>query len=417
MFVIVSVIYRPIEQLLSRTIADRRARGLEHRPPAAHAAADPGRLRARVPRRRARAARADRGRPVRRLGGAVLGARRRRARLRGELLRARLAGRAPVVRALRRARVPGGDARGCCSRSRWRSGSPTGRPRWRSAWRRRRSSRWSSCRGRSRAGRRRPARARASATRRRSGSPAAGASRSPCCAIMLAEQTLLNAGVLTADVTADGRRGRRLRLQRAADRARAAAALPGDPGLAPPPPRGARGDARAATEFARAIRITVLAIAGFAGAVALGLLLARPVRDERPVRRRRRPTGAAGSRWSALGMGFHLAAGTLNQAALARDRAGAAAAALAGHRRRVRRLDGQPASSTTSCCAPRSATSARRRCCARLLAVVYRATSFFFRATYEWPFLTVTFLRLTKSRTWTTPRLTVILVLSQRVLR
>src|SRR5271165_2703090 len=29
MFVILSVIYRPIEQLLSRTIADRRARGLE----------------------------------------------------------------------------------------------------------------------------------------------------------------------------------------------------------------------------------------------------------------------------------------------------------------------------------------------------------------------------------------------------
>ncbi|MDP9294164.1 MAG: hypothetical protein M3O90_07065, partial [Actinomycetota bacterium] len=33
MFVIVSVIYRPIEQLLSRTIADRRARGLEHAHP------------------------------------------------------------------------------------------------------------------------------------------------------------------------------------------------------------------------------------------------------------------------------------------------------------------------------------------------------------------------------------------------
>src|SRR3712207_6795983 len=29
LFVIVSVLYRPIEQLLSRTIADRRARGLE----------------------------------------------------------------------------------------------------------------------------------------------------------------------------------------------------------------------------------------------------------------------------------------------------------------------------------------------------------------------------------------------------
>ena len=56
MFVIISVIYRPIEQLLSRTIADRRARGLRDRPPAAHAAADPGRLRAGVPGRRAGAA-------------------------------------------------------------------------------------------------------------------------------------------------------------------------------------------------------------------------------------------------------------------------------------------------------------------------------------------------------------------------
>src|SRR5260370_20321303 len=32
MFVIISVIYRPIEQLLSRTIADRRARGIEGHP-------------------------------------------------------------------------------------------------------------------------------------------------------------------------------------------------------------------------------------------------------------------------------------------------------------------------------------------------------------------------------------------------
>ena len=60
-------------------------------------------------------------------------------------------------------------------------------------------------------------------------------------AVMLAEQTLLNAAVLLVDVTADGRGGGRLRLQRAADRARAAAALPGDPGLAPPPPRRPRG--------------------------------------------------------------------------------------------------------------------------------------------------------------------------------
>ena len=45
MFVIISVIYRPIEQLLSRTIADApRARA--RRPFAARAAADPGALRA-----------------------------------------------------------------------------------------------------------------------------------------------------------------------------------------------------------------------------------------------------------------------------------------------------------------------------------------------------------------------------------
>ena len=32
MFVVISIIYRPIEQLLSRTIADRRARGHEQHP-------------------------------------------------------------------------------------------------------------------------------------------------------------------------------------------------------------------------------------------------------------------------------------------------------------------------------------------------------------------------------------------------
>ena len=62
-----AVIYRPIEQLLSRTIADRRARGLA-RPPAADAGVDPGQLRAAVPARRAGAATADRARRLRRLG-------------------------------------------------------------------------------------------------------------------------------------------------------------------------------------------------------------------------------------------------------------------------------------------------------------------------------------------------------------
>jgi O-antigen/teichoic acid export membrane protein len=78
--------------------------------------------------------------------------------------------------------------------------------------------------------------------------------------------------------------------------------------------------------FARAIRVTVLAIAAFAGAVAVGLLLIGPwvmglvfdVGQE---------YGRVGLAVIALGMGFHLAAGTLNQAALARGRAWAAAAA------------------------------------------------------------------------------------------
>jgi O-antigen/teichoic acid export membrane protein len=78
-------------------------------------------------------------------------------------------------------------------------------------------------------------------------------------------------------------------------------------------------------EAHRAVRITVLAIAGFALAVAVGLVAIGPwvmdlLFDD----------GATYGRWGlalvALGMGFHLMAGTLNQAALARDEAGRAAA-------------------------------------------------------------------------------------------
>ena len=79
-------------------------------------------------------------------------------------------------------------------------------------------------------------------------------------------------------------------------------------------------------EFARAIRVTVLAIAAFAGAVVLGLGLIGPWAmgvlfggDFDYAR--------GGLVLVGVGMGFHLAAGTLNQAALARDRAGLAAAA------------------------------------------------------------------------------------------
>ncbi|HWC27855.1 MAG TPA: hypothetical protein VG474_14795 [Solirubrobacteraceae bacterium] len=84
-----------------------------------------------------------------------------------------------------------------------------------------------------------------------------------------------------------------------------------------------------AAEFRRAVRVTVLAIAGFALAVALGLFAVGPpivgaVFDiEREI-------GRAGLALVGLGMGFHLVAGTLNQAALARGQAlGAALAWLA----------------------------------------------------------------------------------------
>ena len=69
--------------------------------------------------------------------------------------------------------------------------------------------------------------------------------------IMLAEQTLMNAAVLIVNAnSSDG--ARRLRLQRAADRARAAAAVPGDPDLDPAPPH--RPEAPASDEAVRAAR-------------------------------------------------------------------------------------------------------------------------------------------------------------------
>jgi O-antigen/teichoic acid export membrane protein len=76
--------------------------------------------------------------------------------------------------------------------------------------------------------------------------------------------------------------------------------------------------------FQRAIRLTLLAVAGFAGLVALGLLVLGPwvmglVFDID------HDYAAAGLAVIAVGMGFHLASGTLNQAALARGRATAAA--------------------------------------------------------------------------------------------
>ncbi len=76
--------------------------------------------------------------------------------------------------------------------------------------------------------------------------------------------------------------------------------------------------------FDRAIRTTMLAIAAFAGAVALGLLAIGPFAMDL-VFGKGYDYDRAGLAVIAIGMGFHLSAGTLNQAALARGRARAAA--------------------------------------------------------------------------------------------
>jgi O-antigen/teichoic acid export membrane protein len=80
-------------------------------------------------------------------------------------------------------------------------------------------------------------------------------------------------------------------------------------------------------EFHRAIRTTVLVIAAFAGAVALGLLAIGPQVMTALLGNKGFHYGRIGLAVVGLGMGLHLVAGTLNQAALARDRAMMAAVA------------------------------------------------------------------------------------------
>ena len=89
-----------------------------------------------------------------------------------------------------------------------------------------------------------------------------------------------------------------------------------------------------ADEFHRAIRLTILVIAAFAGAVALGLLADRAVRDDRAAGRQGlplRPARARARRRS--GWACTSSSGTLNQAALARGRARLASIAGCSRRR------------------------------------------------------------------------------------
>jgi O-antigen/teichoic acid export membrane protein len=153
-------------------------------------------------------------------------------------------------------------------------------------------------------------------------------------AIMLAEQTLMNAGVLIVAANQGHNAGRvaltvgltgfvfnvllivRAPLQ--LFQAIQTSILPHLAGL----------EAReSADEFHRAVRITILAIAAFAGACALGLLLIGPAVMTALLGDKGYHYARLGLAVVAIGMGLHLAAGTLNQAALARGRAGYAAIA------------------------------------------------------------------------------------------
>jgi O-antigen/teichoic acid export membrane protein len=144
-------------------------------------------------------------------------------------------------------------------------------------------------------------------------------------AIMAAEQALLNGPVVATDATASdaalaGFVFNVLLITRAPlqlFQAIQTSLLPHLSGLAA---------SEGSLDFGRALRTTVLAIAGFSAVVALALLAVGPFAMhvlfgggfdyER-----------GGLVLVGLGMGFHLTAGTLNQAALARDRAALAASA------------------------------------------------------------------------------------------
>ncbi len=148
--------------------------------------------------------------------------------------------------------------------------------------------------------------------------------------IMLAEQTLMNAGVLIVAANSSGAALTSgltgfvfnvlliVRAPLQLFQAIQTSILPHLAGL----------EAReSADEFHHAIRLTVLVIAAFAGAVALGLLVAGPPVMNALLGNKGFHYGRLGLALVGLGMGLHLVAGTLNQAALARGRASIAAAA------------------------------------------------------------------------------------------
>jgi hypothetical protein len=143
-------------------------------------------------------------------------------------------------------------------------------------------------------------------------------------AIMLSEQALLNASVLTVDATAKNRAlagivFNVLLIARAPlqlFQAIQTSLLPHLTGL-----EATAGHAA----FSRAVRTTVLAIAAFAGVVMAGLLIFGPFALRHVLFGQHYIYGRVGLALIGAGMGLHLVSGALNQAALARNRARAAA--------------------------------------------------------------------------------------------
>ncbi len=142
--------------------------------------------------------------------------------------------------------------------------------------------------------------------------------------IMLSEQTLLNASVLTVDALSPDKALAGIvfnvmliaRAPLQLFQAIQTSLLPHLTGL-----EAKEGH----TSFAHAVRLTVLAIAAFASAVALGLLAIGPFVMSHILFGQTYTYNRFGLALVGLGMGLHLVSGTLNQAALARNRARAAA--------------------------------------------------------------------------------------------
>ena len=145
--------------------------------------------------------------------------------------------------------------------------------------------------------------------------------------IQIAEQILLNMAVLTVDLTSSNRALAGIafniflitRAPLQLFQAIQTSLLPHLAGL-----EATAGHAA----FSRAIRVTVAAIAAFAGAVTLGLLAVGP--QVMHVFGQRYSYDRFGLAAVGIGMGLHLASGALNQAALARGQARAAAVAWLG---------------------------------------------------------------------------------------